>query len=97
MRKFLSTFVLLMMASFASAQDKTLRINIAVEPESMDPVLNESLAGSRVMKGLNEGLILLDDKAHAVPGISDKWNTTPTSPCGPFTSAKTRSGRTAIR
>ncbi|MCC6547679.1 peptide ABC transporter substrate-binding protein [Candidatus Sumerlaeota bacterium] len=73
MRKFFSTLLLLMMATAATAQDRTLRINIAVEPESMDPVLNESLAGSRVMKGLNEGLIRLDEKADAIPGIAKSW------------------------
>lgn len=73
MRKLFSALLFLTMATVTTAQDRTLRINIAVEPESMDPVLNESLAGSRVMKGLNEGLILLDSKANAIPGIAESW------------------------
>ncbi|HMX63405.1 MAG TPA: peptide ABC transporter substrate-binding protein, partial [Candidatus Sumerlaeota bacterium] len=73
MRKLFSALLFLTMATVTTAQDRTLRINIAVEPESMDPVMNESLAGSRVMKGLNEGLILLDSKANAIPGIAESW------------------------
>jgi oligopeptide transport system substrate-binding protein len=73
MKRLLALFALLLIPVLVGAQERTLRINIGVEPETMDPAKNESLAGSRVMKGINEGLIRLDENARAIPGLADKW------------------------
>lgn len=73
MKRILLAVLVLLTPLVASAQGRTLRINIGVEPETMDPAINESLAGSRVMKGLNENLILLDENCRPLPGLASSW------------------------
>lgn len=51
----------------------TLRINLGAEPETLDPALNTSLIGSRVMKGLFEGLVMLDGNSQPQPAAAESW------------------------
>lgn len=51
----------------------TLRINLGAEPETMSPLLNISLAGSRILKGLLEGPVILDKNCQAQPAGASSW------------------------
>lgn len=50
-----------------------LRINLGIEPETLDPALSQSLATSRAVKGLLEGLVRLDKDAKGVPAMAERW------------------------
>lgn len=60
-------------AEQAGQLDTTIVLNLGGEPETMDPTLNSSLIGSRVLKGLMEGLIVLDAGARPQPAGAVSW------------------------
>lgn len=57
----------------AAGLDTTLRINLGGEPETLDPSLNTSLIGSRVLKAVFEGLVWLDQDANPQPAGAVSW------------------------
>lgn len=56
-----------------SAPDRTLRINVGQEPETIEPSLNYSVAGGRVIKGLMDSLVRLDANSQPQPSLAESW------------------------
>ena len=55
-----------------AARQEMVRNN-AVEPESLDPPLVESLAAGNILADLFEGLTALDNHSKVVPGVAQSW------------------------
>lgn len=61
-------------ASAASGEvDRTIRINVGDEPESLDPAQMTSTAASKVLAGLFEGLVTLDANSKPQPAVAESW------------------------
>ncbi len=60
-------------SSSGSQVDKTLTINLGGEPETLDPTLNTSAIGGHVMRGLFDGLVILDEDCQPMPGAAESW------------------------
>ncbi len=75
MQRFAALFLwLTILCGMASAApDRTLRINVAAEPETMDPSLNYSVSGARAIRGLMDSLVRLDAQCVAQPSIATSW------------------------
>jgi len=54
-----------------------LTIINGAEPESLDPAIIVAQVDMRVVQGMFEGLTRLDERAHAVPGLAEKWEISP--------------------
>ena len=76
MQRFVALFLwLTILCGMASAApDRTLRINVAAEPETMDPSLNYSVSGARAIRGLMDSLVRLDAQCVAQPSIATSWD-----------------------
>ncbi|MCC5874609.1 MAG: peptide ABC transporter substrate-binding protein [Candidatus Sumerlaeia bacterium] len=59
--------------SQARIPEKTLRINISIEPETLDPSLINGINEGWVMSGLMEGLIRLDENTQPQPAAAERW------------------------
>lgn len=59
--------------SQARVPEKTLRINISIEPETLDPSLINGINEGWVMSGLMEGLIRLDENTEPQPATAERW------------------------
>lgn len=68
-----------MLAPFAlpAEVDKKLRINIATEPETLDPSLMQGIPESKIAQGLMEGLVRLDTELNAYPAVATEWSHNP--------------------
>lgn len=53
--------------------DRTLRINVATEPETLDPALMRGTPEGKVARGLFEPLLDLDEKGEFHPGAAVRW------------------------
>ncbi len=53
--------------------ERSLRINLGGEPETMDPSLNKSLIGSRVLKGVFEPLCRVKSDGEIEPMAAESW------------------------
>lgn len=51
-----------------------LRLNAAINPDSMDPALVASRVPGEIVTTLFESLVRLDDKGEPAPGIAEKWS-----------------------
>jgi oligopeptide transport system substrate-binding protein len=56
----------------ATASEQVLRYNLAVEPQTLDPVLNGGLSGGFVVEHCFEGL-LRDRNGELVPAMAQSW------------------------
>lgn len=57
----------------AQARPNVLRLNAALNPDSMDPALVASRVPGEIVTTLFESLVRLDDKGEPAPGIAEKW------------------------
>ncbi|MEO8377041.1 MAG: ABC transporter substrate-binding protein, partial [Candidatus Sumerlaeota bacterium] len=73
LRLFFAMMLVFAAAHLSAAPSRVFRINMQAEPETMDPSLNYSVAGGRVLRGLFESLIRLDDKCVPHPVIAESW------------------------
>jgi oligopeptide transport system substrate-binding protein len=74
--RILLTIVLLVfsaVAQKATALDKTLRINIGTEPETLDPTFMRGSPEFKVSKGLSEPLLELNSEGKPIPAAAWKW------------------------
>lgn len=60
-----------------SGRPNVLRLNAALDPDSMDPALIASRVPGEIATTLFEGLVRLDDKGEPAPGIAEKWTVSP--------------------
>lgn len=70
-------FLFAFSGSSSSAQEKMIRFNVGVEPKTLDPHLITGVPESHVLNTLIEGLVLLDEKGKALPGIAERWEVSP--------------------
>jgi oligopeptide transport system substrate-binding protein len=61
----------------ATAAKQELVFNLAADPKTLDPGLNQAVDGSIVDANAFEGLCNLDDKGKAIPGQAEKWEVSP--------------------
>lgn len=61
-------------ASQQPARANVLRLNAALDPDSMDPALVASRVPGEIVTTLFESLVRLDDKGEPAPGIAEKWS-----------------------
>lgn len=52
----------------------TIKVNIAADPKTIDPGLNNSVEGGHVITNAFEGLTNLDKNEKSVPGVAEKWD-----------------------
>lgn len=72
--RFLTLLVLMLSVMSAVAEpSRVFKLNLQAEPETMDPSLNYSVSGSRVLRAVFESLIRLDEKCVAQPAIAESW------------------------
>lgn len=57
----------------ARIPEKTLRINLSIEPETLDPSLISGINEGWIMSGLMEGLIRLDMNTQPTPAMAERW------------------------
>ncbi|MBI1291924.1 hypothetical protein GC173_11880 [bacterium] len=60
-------------SSSRQAAGKTLRINLAAEPKSLDPTFVTVIPDNKALHPLMEGLIVLDGDAMPTPGVAMEW------------------------
>ncbi|WP_160687565.1 peptide ABC transporter substrate-binding protein [Clostridium sp. C2-6-12] len=61
----------------ASKSKQELVYNLAADPKTLDPALNQAVDGSIVAANIFSGLCDLDDKDKAIPGQAEKWEVSP--------------------
>ncbi len=59
------------------ARPNALRVNIELDPDSMDPALIASRYPGEIANTLFEGLVRLDEKGEPKPGIAESWAVSP--------------------
>lgn len=59
------------------ANARPLRINLGVEPESLDPALMTAIPEGIVMNAVMEGLTRFDEKNQPVPAAAESWTASP--------------------
>lgn len=55
-------------------RDRTLRINLGAEPQTLDPSLATDLVGSVVFSALMEGLVDVDENENPIPRLATRWS-----------------------
>lgn len=70
--KILSTLAALALLASPALADKSLVYNLAVEPKTIDPVLNSSNDGGNVIGNIFEGLVRRSEKG-IVPAAAESW------------------------
>jgi oligopeptide transport system substrate-binding protein len=58
------------------AQKQSLRINVGIEPESLDPSYTQSLSAHTIVHNLFEGLTAINNHGQVVPGVAYRWEQT---------------------
>ena len=53
---------------------QVIKYNLAAEPATIDPALNDAVDGATVLSNAFEGLCRLDEKNSAVPGVAKSWD-----------------------
>lgn len=48
--------------------------NLGEDPDTIDPTLNTSVGGSTIISNAFEGLVRLDEKEKAIPGVAKSWD-----------------------
>ncbi|MCC6547680.1 peptide ABC transporter substrate-binding protein [Candidatus Sumerlaeota bacterium] len=71
--RFLIVFLALMAFNASAEPSRVFKFSLQAEPETMDPSLNYSVAGSRVLHALFEPLVRLDEKCVAQPAMAESW------------------------
>ena len=54
-----------------------LQRHLTQAPRTLDPSLNEDVSGYAIMDDLFEGLVRLDAAGNIVPGVAERWDTSP--------------------
>ncbi|WP_368490437.1 peptide ABC transporter substrate-binding protein [Clostridium sp. BJN0013] len=57
-----------------ASSKSTIKVNIGAEPRSIDPGLNNSIEGAKVIVNAFEGLTNIDNNEKPVPGVAEKWD-----------------------
>ena len=57
----------------AGGSNQKLLYNVGAVVETIDPALNTAVDGSTIIGNAFEGLVRLDDKDKAIPGVAEKW------------------------
>jgi oligopeptide transport system substrate-binding protein len=57
----------------SNPDDRTIRINIGTEPETLDLSLMQGVPEHKLAVHLCEGLVRLDSDARATPGVAERW------------------------
>jgi oligopeptide transport system substrate-binding protein len=60
-------------STVAAKLDTTLRINIGSEPTTLDPAQAEDVTANRMLNGLFEGLVWMDEQCNPLPGVATSW------------------------
>lgn len=63
----------------AKELDRTIRINVATEPETIDSSLSKGIPEHKILLCLSEPLVRLNAKAEPTPGIAEKWEVNETN------------------
>jgi len=71
------TLALLLLASFPAQAAGLLNRGGGAEPESLDPAFAGSAAETDILGDLMVGLTTLDAAARPIPGIAERWETSP--------------------
>lgn len=69
-----SVFVGCGKGSSSGSSDQKVTINLGADPKTIDPGLNSTVEGSRVINNVFEGLTNLDKDGKSVPGVAEKWD-----------------------
>lgn len=56
-----------------SPEFRTVRINLASEPTTLDPAQVDAIAANRALRGLMEGLVWTDGEMQPQPGVAKSW------------------------
>ncbi|MCT8976271.1 peptide ABC transporter substrate-binding protein [Clostridium sp. CX1] len=57
--------------------NKVIKVNLGADPKTIDPGLNNSVEGSKVIVNAFEGLTNLDKNEKVIPGVAEKWEVSP--------------------
>lgn len=60
--------------STAKNSEQKITINLGADPKTIDPGLNSTVEGSRVIRNVFEGLTNVDKDGKPVPGVAEKWD-----------------------
>ncbi len=60
--------------SKSGEREKVFHINAGAEPETLDPILNYSVAGANVIRIAFEGLVRLDENNQPIPASAESWS-----------------------
>lgn len=64
----------MLLATAACGADKMVTFNLAVEPRTIDPVLNNAVDGSIVIVNIFEGLVRIGFNDAPEPGCAESWD-----------------------
>lgn len=76
MKKLLAILTMLIFVLSCGAKggsSNTFTLNIAAEPESVDPQLSTDIAGADVLQFISEGVLKRDKDGKIVGGLAEKW------------------------
>src|SRR5471032_1384752 len=68
---------LLLLAAIPARAQSVLNRGGGAEPESLDPAFAGSTVETNIMGDLMVGLTTLDAAAHPMPGMAERWETSP--------------------
>jgi len=54
--------------------NKVIKVNLSADPKTIDPGLNNSVEGAKVVVNAFEGLTDLDKDEKVIPGVAEKWD-----------------------
>ena len=78
MRRIFSAMLIILWAvSFSNAEEKTIVYNLGVEPQTIDPTINQALDGAIVDTNIFEGLLRTDFHNLPEPGCAESWDVSP--------------------
>lgn len=60
--------------SATASGNKVIKVNLGADPKTIDPGLNNSVEGSKVIVNAFEGLTNLDKDEKVIPGVAEKWD-----------------------
>lgn len=60
-------------ATAAATADRTIRVNVATEPETIDSSLAKGIPEHKILLSICEPLVRLNGKAEPTPGAAEKW------------------------
>lgn len=61
-------------ANNQASANKVIKVNLGADPKTIDPGLNNSVEGGKVIVNAFEGLTDLDKNEKVIPGVAEKWD-----------------------